>query len=299
MAVTVGNGAYQYDVAEGWGKLPDGYDWGQIGAVAVDSRDRVHVCTRTEHPVLILDRDGNFLGSWGEGILLDPHGICFDANDDVYYVDREPCVILKFDSAGKKIWETGDRDHPSDTGFTKENRKAIRAAGPFNYPTDIALSANGDFYVSDGDRNACVHKFSANGKLLFSWGEPGNGPGQFTRPHSVWEADGRVFVGDRDNNRIQIFTPEGKYLDEWGGFVQPAKVYVDGNGIVYVAELKGRVSILDLKGNLLARWGDPANRSLDVGMFTAAHSLWADKHGDFYVGEVFKAKRIQKFVRRA
>ena len=147
MTVTVGNGAYQYDVAEGWGKLPVGYEWGQIGAVAVESRDRVHVCTRTEHPVLILDRVGNFLGSWGEGILLDPHGICFDADDNVYYVDREPCVILKFDSAGKKIWETGQRDHPSDTGFTKENRNAIRSADPFNYPTDIALSANGDFYV--------------------------------------------------------------------------------------------------------------------------------------------------------
>ena len=261
MAVTVGNGAYQYDVAEGWGKLPEGYDWGQIGAVSVDSRDRVHVCTRTEHPVLILDRDGNFLGSWGEGILLDPHGICFDADDNVYYVDREPCVILKFNSAGKKIWETGDRDQPSDTGFTKENRTAIRAADPFNYPTDIAFSANGDFYVSDGDRNACVHKFNADGKLLFSWGEPGDGPGQFNRPHCVWEADGRVFVGDRDNNRIQIFTPAGKYLDAWGGFVQPAKIYVDGRGIMYVAELKGRVSILDLKGNLLARWGDPVKRT--------------------------------------
>ena len=298
MTVTVGQGAYRYDVAEGWGALPDGYEWGQIGAVGVDSKDRVHVCTRTEHPVLILDREGNFLGSWGEGILLDPHGICFDAEDNVYYADREPCVVLKFDKAGKKVWECGDRNRPSDTGFTKENKDVLRAGGPFNYPTDVAIASTGEFYVSDGDRNCAVHKFSAEGKHLFSWGGPGVGPGQFNRPHSVWEAEGRVYVADRNNNRIQIFTPEGKYLDQWGGFVQPAKIYVDRNGIMYVAELKGRVSILDLKGNVLARWGDPAKRTLDVGMFAAAHSLWVDSHGDFYVGEVFKAKRIQKFVHK-
>jgi hypothetical protein len=74
---------------------------------------------------------------------------------------------------------------------------------------------------------------------------------------------------------------------------------VDGNGIMYVAELKGRVSILDLRGSVLARWGDPVKLTMDVGMFAAAHSIWADKHGDFYVGEVFKAKRIQKFVHKA
>jgi DNA-binding beta-propeller fold protein YncE len=298
MTVTVGSGAYQYDVAEGWGKLPEGYEFGQIGAVAVDSQDRVHVCTRTEHPVLIFDRDGNFLQSWGEGILFDPHGICFDGDDNVFYVDREPSVVLKFNVDGEKVWETGNRDHPSDTGFTKENRNALQGGGPFNYPTDVAVSPTGEFYVSDGDRNVCVHKFSADGTLLFSWGEPGEGPGQFCRPHSVWEADGRVFVADRNNNRIQIFTPEGKYLDEWGGFVQPAKIFVDGQGIMYVAELKGRVSILALDGTLLARWGDPVKRTLETGMFAAAHSIWADRHGDFYVGEVFKAKRIQKFVRK-
>lgn len=298
MTVTVGSGSYQYSVAEGWGKLPEGYEWGQIGAVGVDSHDQVHVCTRTEHPILVFDRQGRFLRSWGEGIVVDPHGICFDDKDNVYYVDREPGVVLKFSPDGRKIWETGTRDHPSDTGFTEEGRDVLRAGGPFNYPTDIAIASNGDFYVSDGDRNCCVHKFSGDGKFLFSWGEPGSGPGQFDRPHSVWEADGRVFVADRDNNRIQIFTPQGKYIESWDGFVQPAKVYVDRKGIMYVAELKGRVSILDLKGKLLARWGDPANRSLDVGMFTAAHSIWADKHGDFYVGEVFKAKRLQKFVHK-
>ena len=298
MAVTVGGGDYRYEVAEGWGKLPDGVQWGQIGGVGIDSHDRVHICTRTEHPILVFERDGRFVRSWGEGVILDPHGICFDDQDNVYYVDREPCVVIKYNAKGDKVWEIGTRDKPSDTGSTDENRTILRSAGPFNYPTDIAMSANGDFYVSDGDRNCAVHKFDRDGKLLFSWGTPGDGPGQFNRPHSVWEAEGRVFVADRDNNRIQIFTPDGKYLDMWSGFVQPAKIYIDPKGVVYVAELKGRVSILDLKGKLLARWGDPANRSLDVGMFTAPHSLWADRYGDVYVGEVFKAKRIQKFVRK-
>ena len=146
--------------------------------------------------------------------------------------------------------------------------------------------------------NSISALFSADGKHLFSWGEPGDGPGQFNRPHSVWVEGGRVFVADRDNHRIQIFDGDGKYLDSWTGFVQPAKIFVDGRGIMYVAELKGRVSLLSLDGKLLARWGDPEKRTLEPGMFAAAHSIWADRHGDFYVGEVFKAKRIQKFVRR-
>ena len=145
--------------------------------------------------------------SWGEGLFKDPHGICIDAQGNVFLVDRAAQVVMKFTVGGEKVFELGTRDQPSDTGYTEENRTVLRAAGPFHHPTDIAFSDSGEFYVSDGYRNARVHKFSADGTLLFSWGEPGTGPGQFHLVHSVWEARGRVYVADRENNRIHVFTP--------------------------------------------------------------------------------------------
>jgi DNA-binding beta-propeller fold protein YncE len=118
----------------------------------------------------------------------------------------------------------GVRDQPSDTGWSGNyNEPAVRAAGPFNRPSDVALDPHGDLYISDGYGNSRVHKFSAGGELLFSWGGPGKtAPGEFHVPHGVWvHTDGRVFVADRENNRIQLFDAEGEYLDEWPGFLRP------------------------------------------------------------------------------
>lgn len=209
MAVSVGQGSYSYEVAEGWKDLPAGYEWGQIGAVAVDSKNQVYTFSRTDHPLMVFDKDGNFLRSWGEGVFKDAHGLCFDAQDNMYFVDRGSQVVMKFNADGQKAFEVGNRDQPSDTGYNEEDRTVLRAGLPFHHPTDIALFATGEFYVSDGYRNCRVHKFSADGALLFSWGEPGEGPGQFRLVHSVWEVQGRVYVADRENHRIQIFTTQG------------------------------------------------------------------------------------------
>ena len=241
--VSVGSGDYAYDVVADWGKLPDGFEWGLLGAVAVDADDRVYVFSRGDHPLMVFERDGTYLHTIGEGVFRDGHGMCFDADGNILLVDRGPHVVMKFSPDGQKLMELGQRDEPSDTGYTDENRTVLRPAGPFNFPTDVSCSPSGDFYVSDGDRNARVHKFSADGRLLFSWGGPGEGPGEFRDVHSVWEAKGRVYVADRENHRIQVFSPEGEFIDMWTGFVQPADIYVDENDVMYVAELAGRVSL--------------------------------------------------------
>ncbi len=298
MAVTVGSDALRYEVAEGWGELPAGYEWGQIGSVNVDAEDRVYVYTRTEHPLMVFDRDGHFQRSFGEGIIKDAHGLYLDADENMFMVDRAAQVAMKFSTDGKKLLEVGNRDQPSDTGWTSETREVLRAAGPFHHPTDVALSATGEFYVSDGYRNARVHKFSAAGELLFSWGEPGTGPGQFNLVHSVWEQKGKVYVADRMNHRIQVFTPEGEYLDMWGGFSQPCDIFVDANDIMYVAELDGRVTLLGLTGEVVARIGSTEQRAAEPGKFIGPHGVWADQHGDFYVSEVLTGQRVQKFIRR-
>ena len=285
----------EYEVVEGWGTLPEGWQWGQVGGVAVDSQDRVHVFTRTEHPLMVFNRDGNFLYSWGEGVFQDAHGICIGPDDSIYLVDRSPHVAMKLTHEGQLLITMGNRGQPSDTATQKRTAPSFHAGPPFHHPTDLSLSPTGEMYISDGYRNCRVHKFSAQGELLFSWGEPGDGPGQFNLVHSAWVHKGRVYVADRQNNRLQIFTPEGDHLETWPGFDQPCKIFIDANDIVYVAELGSRVSILDIQGNVLCRWG--GERSHEPGLFWGPHGIWTDSHGDLYVAEVLEGRRVQKFRR--
>jgi DNA-binding beta-propeller fold protein YncE len=290
-------GALRYEVNPDWGRLPEGMQWGQISAVNVDDQDQVHLFARNEDPLTILDRDGRFVDRTGRGIARDPHGMCPDGTGGYLYVDRAAHVVVRYAADGTKTLELGNRDVPSDTGWTPEDRKVLRSAGPFNFPTDVAMTSDGSFYVSDGYRNARIHKFAADGSPITSWGAPGTGPGEFNLVHSVWEHAGRVFVADRENHRIQIFSPEGTYQSEWTGFVQPTDIYIDGDGLVYVSELAGRVTILDLKGATILRIGSPDDRAAEPGKFISPHGIWADRYGDIYVSEVTTGQRIQKFMR--
>jgi DNA-binding beta-propeller fold protein YncE len=155
-----------------------------------------------------------------------------------------------------------------------------------------------------------VHKFSPDGKLILSWGEPGKGIGQFIVPHSVVvDKQGRVLVADRHNNRIQIFDAGGKYLTEWGDLTLPTNIFIDRDQTVYVSELMPRVSIFDIDGNLLARW-DNEGRIKEDPLLVTLHSIVVDSRGDIYVAEVMaiyqgkpfletrKTRMIQKFTRK-
>ena len=294
--VRVGAGARVYEQVEDWEKLPEGWVLGQT-AIVTDSQDRVYLFNRSDHPLIVLDRDGKFLNSWGEGDLPDAHGMFIDADDNLYMPVKNSHVVLKYRPDGNLLMTMGDWDKPSDTGWTGNvNDPAKQAAGPFNRPSDIALDAAGDLYISDGYGNSRVHKFTSDGKLLFSWGEPGKtGPGEFHVPHGVWvHTDGRVFVADRENNRIQIFDAEGKYLDEWGGLARPCDIYIDEDEILYVPELDGFMSILSIEGDIIASWGSP----LDAGWGNGAHAVWMDSHGDLYVNQNVEGHRLVKYIRQ-
>ena len=134
----------------------------------------------------------------------------------------------------------------------------------------LRLHRRGEFFISDGYGNARVHKFAADGKLLFSWGEPGTAPGQFNLPHGVWiDRRGRLLVADRENDRVQVFDQGGKLLEVWPTeLIGPAFFYVDDEDTVYIPEHNGgMISVLTLDGERLARWGDgPVNRS--------CHGIW-------------------------
>ena len=199
----VGQGDYQYEPVRDWAKLPSGWTFGWIPAIAVDSRDRVYVYSRSEHPMVVFDRDGNFLTSWGEDLLHNAHGLRIDAEDNLYCTEWKGHCVHKLTSDGELQWTLGTPGVPRPPGL------------PFNLPTDLAIAPDGCLFVSDGYGNAKVHKFSPDGVLLKSWGEPGTGPGQFDLVHDVWvDSEYLVYVCDRSNNRIQIFDGEGIYLRE-------------------------------------------------------------------------------------
>lgn len=297
--------AYGWTADDHWARLPPGFSWPEVAAIAVDSHDRVFVFNRGEHPVMVFDRDGSFLLSWGEGLFRRPHGITIDSDDFVYCTDDLDHTVRKFTRWGELMMTLGTSGAPSDTGATSVDfRSIVRAGPPFHYPTNVAIAADGALFVTDGYGNARVHVFSKDGRLLRSWGEPGAGPGQFRVPHGIAiDAEGIVLVADRENSRIQRFTAAGEYLDSWTDVARPCQLAIRQTGECLVAELGfragmwpgttapspdatgGRVSVFGPGGELWARWGGGTNPCA-AGDFFAPHDIAIDSRGDLYVAEV-------------
>ena len=288
----VGSGKYTYELIQDWPKLPSGESLGVVSTVATDSKDRVYAFQRQDPPVMVFDRDGNYLNRWGIGAITDPHGMTI-VDDIVYITDRSDHVAVKFTLDGKPLQVIGDRGVFSDTGCENPGDLVPRAAGPFNYCTEMAPSPTGEIYVSDGYRNARVHRFSSEGRLIQSWGQPGKTEaGHFHLVHSLLiDPEGKVYVCDRANRRVQIFSPDGEFITMWTGMGGPDNIVRDRDGIFYIAEQAdesgdSHVSIWDGDGNVLQRW--PIRH---------AHGLWVDSHGDIYLGLTIE-QSVDKYVRQ-
>jgi hypothetical protein len=291
MAIIVGDGDYKYRIIEDWAKLPDKWSFKEVGAVGVDAKDNVYVFNRGDHPVMVFDRDGNFLRSWGEGEYPRAHGVHMGPDDSIYLTDDGGHFMRKCALDGRVLLELGIPGKPAP----------YMSGEPFHRCTHTALSPKGEIYVSDGYGNARVHKYSPDGKLLMSWGGPGTNPGEFNIVHNICtDADGWVYVADRENHRVQVFDGNGKYETQWNNLHRPCGMYMPygHQPICYIGEvgpaaavsrdipnLGPRVSIVDHQGKLIGRFGDtPAGTEL--GKFLAPHGLAVDRHGDIYVGEV-------------
>jgi len=270
-----------YQPVPGWPKLPDGVKLGPVSAVATDSDDRVFVFHRGKRPILVFDRDGKFLRSWGDGLFDTPHGLRVDPANNVWTTDSSNHQVMKFDSEGKLLLTLGKKNEPGD--------------GPdrFDKPTDIAVAPSGEFYVSDGYGNSRIMMFSKEGKFLKQWGKEGSGPGEFDLPHAiVLDAKGRVYVGDRENKRVQVFDGDGKFLAEWTEAGSPYGLFL-GEGRLFVADaVENWVKVLDMEGKVLGRWGQKGSAP---GQFDSPHMLCVDSKGAVYVADTGD-KRVQKFV---
>ena len=291
MPTILGSDEHRYRVMENWAKLPDGWNLTDVASVAVDSKDRIYVFNRGAHPMVVLDRDGNFIKNWGEGLFKRAHGLHIDANDILYCTDDGGHVVRKCTTDGKVLLELGVPGKPAP----------YMSGEPFHRCTHTALSPEGDLYVSDGYGNARVHKFAPDGTLLRSFGEPGTDPGQFNIPHNICcDPDGWVYVADRENHRVQVFDGNGRYEAQWNNMHRPSGLYMERgpHPRFYVGEIGGgmavnydmpnigpRVSIYSRTGEMLARVGHrPAG--LEPGQFISPHGLAVDSRGDIYVGEV-------------
>jgi DNA-binding beta-propeller fold protein YncE len=264
-----------YSVERPWEILPDEMRLRLPGHVAVDSQDNLYVYQRADPPIVVLDPSGELVRSWGTGVIADAHGIFITPDDLVLLVDRDAHQVMGFDPHGHLELVLGERHHPS-------------FQAPFNHPTDVAVAPNGDIYVTDGYGNSAVHCFGRDGEWIHSWGRPGTGPGEFSTPHAVWIDDhNRVLVADRENNRIQLFDADGKYITEWGDLYHPMDIYAGQDGMVYVTDQTPRLSMFAPDGTLTGRCRPALN---------SPHGIWGDSQGNLFIAELASENRVTKLT---
>ena len=288
--VKLGCGRFTYEVDVDWEKLPQGYSWQESTTVAVDSKDRVYVFNRSEHPVIVFDRDGNFLSSWGEGLFTRPHGLTLGPDDTLYCTDDGDHTVRQCTLDGRVLMTIGVPGKPTE----------YQSGLPFNRCTDVALDPKtSDLYISDGYGNSRVHKFSSDGKLLFSWGAPGTDPGEFNIVHTIaTDKEGYVYVADRESHRVQVFDSNGNFETQWVNLHRPCALFISEEQHVYIGELGSamkvnqslpnigpRITIMNTRGERLARLGH-LGYGTGVGQFIAPHGISLDSHGDIYLSEV-------------
>jgi len=304
-----------YRTVENWAKLPAGRAWGSAAGVTVDSKGHIWVAERCGAnscagsnlaPILEFDPSGKLLTSFGAGMFVFPHGITVDREGNVWVTDGDGKdgkghQVFEFSSKGKVLLALGKAGVAGATDDT------------FNRPSAVAIAPNGDIFVADGhggDSNARIVKFAKGGKFLMTWGKKGTGPGEFNIPHALaFDSQGRLFVADRGNNRIQIFDQDGKFIDQWRQFSRPSGISIDRHDVIYVADSesgsvakdhaawKRGIRIGSAKdGSVTAFIPDP-NMDPNAMGTSAAEGVAADANGVIYGAEV-ALKDVKRYVRQ-
>lgn len=298
-----------YHVVHGWPQLPKGRDLGAVSGVGVDSHGNVFVFHRNDRTwpasnilstqpivlptVTVFDgRTGRIISEWGSNTFAMPHGLTVDAHDNIWLTDVALQQVYEYSHDGRLLMTLGVRG------------VAGNDSTHFNRPTEVAVAPDGSFYVSDGYRNTRVMKFSRTGRFLFQWGTPGRGPGQFDLPHSVTlDRQGRVYVSDRSNGRVQIFDGTGHFLAQWKNaeIGRPYDLAIAPDGSAFVADGgdqpksppdRSGVAVVSPVGTVLGRLGRWGNQD---GEFEMAHDIAIGPGGALYVGDI-TGRRIQKFL---
>ena len=282
-----------YELMEGWAQLPDGVEaWGQTIGVELDADGNLwvfHRCFdsncigRDDVPaVLKYNPAGQIVDSWGEGLFIWPHGFFLDDDGNIWTTDARG-----EDGTGHQVIKHG----PDGRVLMRLGRAGVAGDGEdtFDGPADVVVGPTGDIFVADGHGNNRVVKFSKDGEFIKAWGQPGTGPGEFDEPHCLaFDSRGRLFVGDRVNQRIQVFDQDGNYLAEWPG-IMASGIYITDDDTVYVADYQLR------EGIVIARADDFSEIGFITG--TLAEGVTVDGSGNVYTGEVLP-RNLKKFVKQ-
>lgn len=304
--LVIGSRTHTYSVAHDWGRLPAGLAFGYTHGVVVDADDNVYVHHTGKQSVVVFDRDGRFLTAWGEQFEGGAHGFYLHRDavgkQCLYFADTKRSLMIKTTLAGEVLLEVGRPDRPD---IYDEKRRYT--------PTDVCVGPNGDIYISDGYGQSYIHQFNAQGAYLRSWGGRGSEPGQLIEPHGISlnprAAEPELYVADRRNHRIQVFTLDGRhkrFMDH--NLDLPCGFYFFGDE-VYVADLNSRVTILDGEDRLITHLGEDQQAYKQQGWpnlpetyfrpdkFSSPHAVCVDSRGDVYVVEWISDGRLTKLVR--
>jgi DNA-binding beta-propeller fold protein YncE len=273
-----------YEVDPSWPTLPAGWTFEETPGVAVDAREHVFVFHRGAHSIIEFDPAGKMVRSWGDGVFVRPHALKFDPQGNLWAADDQGHVVVKMDRQGRVRMVLGRKNNKGET-------KDL-----FNRPTDIGFAPNGEFYVTDGYGNSRVVKFSKEGKYITAWGKKGTGEGEFNLPHGVAvDRRGRVYVADRENYRMQVFDPDGKFLEQWKHIGSPWGVVITPDESLFMCDgHNNRILKLNLKGEVLGAIGEPGKLP---GQLDYSHHLAVGPSRSIYVAEI-KNWRVQKFKPR-
>jgi sugar lactone lactonase YvrE len=303
------NSDLNFEVNHGWPSLPAGRTLGLLTAVELDSHGHVFTFHSfrdwqepfleqpTSEPLILMwaSDDGKLIASWGKDIFLMPHGLSIDHEDNIWVTDVGLNQVMKFSHDGELLLTLGEK---RVEGWDETH---------FAQPTDVEFGPDGTVYVSDGYVNCRVANFLPDGQFRFEWGECGDAPGQFNIPHDLAiDRTGRVYVADRENDRIQVFNSDGEFIAEWpsGGLWRPYGLSISPtentlfvvDGGEQPAEFPDRsgVVMLDLFGRHVANFGRYGNQD---GQFMMGHDITVSHDGSVYVVDVY-GRRLQRFFQR-
>lgn len=299
------SGSFTYELIPDYGCFPEGYEFTMYPSGCCDKEDNLFLTSRNlQHPIVMLDAQGNYVKDFGKGLFQETHGICVTPQNTLLCPDTALHVVRELTMDGELLRDLGNLGVPSDSGYDPniwrklqrqgkliptdvvfDNNWAFslglqsikRAAPPFNRPTGVVVGPQGDIFVSDGYGNASIHRFSPDGTLLKTWGGHGDEPGKFIIPHCIWcDRLGRLWVGDREGNRVHVFNENGEllaYLEE--NLYQPTEIWAD-NDYVYIAERGGGVTIVNMDLEVEAQ----------IGFYNSpirAHGMCGNSKGDLFL----------------
>lgn len=305
--LTIGSATHLYEVAQGWGKLPEHITLGYTHGICVDKDDNVYLHHTGKNSVVIFDREGNYLNSWGDEFEGGAHGFYLHTDADgieyLYFTDTRRALLVKTTLDGKVLLEVGQPDRPD---LYDDERKYV--------PTDVCVAPNGDIYVADGYGQFYVHQYDASGNYIRSWGGRGSEAGQLIEPHGISinlrGEEPEIYVADRRNHRIQVFTLDGQHKRFMEHNLDLPCSFYFFKDEVYIPDLDSRITVLDKDDRLITHLGEDQQAYKQQGWpnlpkdyyrpdkFSSPHGVCVDSHSDVYVVEWISDGRLTKLIRQ-